>query len=33
LRVHKIGAQPPSDVVKPTPAMTMFVASVGVTFR
>jgi len=33
LRVHKIGPQTPTEVVKPTPGMSVFVASVGVTFK
>ena len=33
LRFHKIGPQVQTEVVKPAPAMTLFVASVGVTFK
>lgn len=33
LRVHRIGPQRQTDVVKPAPAMTVFIASVGVAFK
>jgi hypothetical protein len=33
LRVHRIGPQPQTEIVKPVPGMNVFVASLGVTFK